>query len=109
MNSEQSMKARETFRLLSEIAKLVRDETGTVIVQFTVYLVVIFGMIGLALEGAQLFLLHNDLQDLADAAAIAGAKDLDGTNNAFARDDAQNYVTNQSIATMVSITDTSLR
>jgi hypothetical protein len=31
------------------LTRYVRDETGTVLVQFTVYLVVIFGMIGLAL------------------------------------------------------------
>jgi hypothetical protein len=46
------------------------------------------GFIGLALDGARVFLLHNDLQDVADAAAIAGAASLDGTANAQTNADA---------------------
>jgi len=67
------------FSLLSRLDK---DEHGTILVQFTVYLVAIFGFIGLALDGGRYLLLHNSLQDLADAAALAGAAKLDGTNGA---------------------------
>jgi Flp pilus assembly protein TadG len=64
------------FSLLSRLDK---DEHGTILVQFTVYL---FGLIGLALDGGRYPLLHNSLQNLADAAALAGAAKLDGTSGA---------------------------
>src|SRR5438552_2303958 len=63
------------FPLLSRLRK---DEHGTVFVQFTVYLLAIMGMMGLALDGGRFILLHNSLRDMADAAALAGAKELDG-------------------------------
>jgi len=74
---------REVFKLASFFSPLGRDERGTILVQFTISLIAILGFIGLALDGARVFLLHNDLQDLADAAARAGAASLDGTANAL--------------------------
>jgi Flp pilus assembly protein TadG len=71
--------------LLSLLSRLGKDENATVLVQFTVYLVAILGMIGLALNGGQFILVHNSLQDLADAAALAGAWQLDGTTGARTR------------------------
>jgi Flp pilus assembly protein TadG len=70
------------FSLLSRLDK---DERGTILVQFTVYLVAVFGFIGLTLDGGRYLLLHNSLQDLSDAAALAGAAKLDGTSGAIAR------------------------
>src|SRR6476660_8378748 len=67
------------FSVLSRFRK---DEHGSILVQFTIYLVAIFGFIGLALDGGRYLLLHNSLQDLADAAALAGAARLDGTSAA---------------------------
>ena len=43
------------------------------------------GMIGLALDGGRFILLHNSLQDLADASALAGAEELDGLQDAQTR------------------------
>src|SRR6267154_959607 len=74
---------RRLFGLSPLIARLGKDERGVVLVQFTVYLVVIMGMIGLALDGARFVLLNNSLQALADAAALAGAQKLDGTAGAI--------------------------
>lgn len=71
--------------LLSLLRRLKRDEHASILLQFTVYVVAIFGMIGLALDGGRFLLLNNGLQDLADAAAIAGAKELDGTSDALTR------------------------
>ena len=79
---------REIFKPASVFSPLGRDERGTILVQFTVCLIAILGFIGLALDGARVFLLHNDLQDLADAAALAGAASLDGTANALTNADA---------------------
>ena len=79
---------RKSLKLVSVFPRLRRDERGSILVQFTIYLTVIMGFIGLALDGARVFLLHNDLQDLADAAAVAGAASLDGTANALTNADA---------------------
>ena len=66
----------EVFRLLSRIR---RDERGSILVQATLTILVMMGMAGLALDGARYFMVNNDLQQLADAAALAAAKKLDGT------------------------------
>jgi len=79
---------RKVFKPASFFSPLGRDERGTILVQFTISLIAILGFIGLALDGARVFLLHNDLQDLADAAARAGAASLDGTANALTNADA---------------------
>jgi hypothetical protein len=73
------------------LSRLGRDERGSILVQFTVYIIAVSGMIGLALDGGRWMLLHSGLQDLADAAALAGASDLNGTLGAIsrARSDAQ--------------------
>jgi len=61
------------FGFFSLLPPLGNDERGTILVQFAVYIVAVFGFIGLALDGGRYLLLHNSLQDLADAAALAGA------------------------------------
>lgn len=70
------------------VARLRRDERGSILIQATLTIVAIMGMIGLALDGGRLFMVNNDLQDLADAAALAGAAKLDGTIGAMQRADA---------------------
>src|SRR6516162_5308562 len=77
--------------LLSLLSRLGKDENATVLLQFSVYIIAIMGMIGLATDGARFILLNSSLQDLADAAALAGAADLDGTSGARTRatNDAQ--------------------
>ena len=57
---------------------------------------VTMGMIGLVLEGGAFYHLNSDLQELADAAAIAGATELDGAGDAITRatDRAQNLLSN---------------
>lgn len=67
------------------LRKLYRDERGQVIIMFTIMVPVILGMIGLALEGGQLMMLHSQMQNLADAAAIAGANELDHASDAITR------------------------
>ena len=65
------------------VSRLGRDERGSIMIQATVIVVAIMGMIGLALDGGRFFMAHNDLQDLADAAALAGAKKLDATTGSM--------------------------
>jgi Flp pilus assembly protein TadG len=87
---------RQKFGLLSLIGKLAKDETGSVVIWFTLVLLVIMGMIGLALDGGAYFHLNSDLHELADAAAIAGAAELDGASDAITRatDRAENLLSN---------------
>src|SRR6516162_7600393 len=87
---------REKLRLLSFLGKIRRDEDGHIWIYFTILLPVIFGMIGLALDGGSYFHLNTDLQELADAAALAGAKELDGASDAITRatDKAEHLLSN---------------
>jgi len=78
------------------LLKLGKDELGSILVQFTITLVVIMGIIGLALDGGRLMMLNSDLQKLADAAALAGAAELNGAADALTRaDSAARSVANQ--------------
>jgi Flp pilus assembly protein TadG len=76
------------FGSLSLLSRLAKDVRGTVLVQFTIYIIAIFGMMGLALDGGRFILVNNSLQELADAAALAGAAQLDGLQDAITRADA---------------------
>ena len=70
------------------LSRVAADERGTILVQFSIYIIAIMGMIGLALDGGRFILLNNSLQGLADAAALAGAAQLDGLPDAITRADA---------------------
>jgi Flp pilus assembly protein TadG len=58
--------------------KLWRDLTGQALMMVTIMLPVMLGFVGLAIEGGRYMMLHSQLQDLADAAALAAAKQLTG-------------------------------
>jgi Putative Flp pilus-assembly TadE/G-like len=74
-------------RLAPLLVRLGKDQRGSILIQAALTIVVIMGMIGLALDGGRFFMVNNDLQDLADAAALAGAARLDGTAGAMAAAD----------------------
>lgn len=61
------------------------DEGGAVLLWFALIISLIVGLAGLALEGATLMNLNSQMQGIADSAAVAGAKDLDGSKGAIAR------------------------
>jgi Flp pilus assembly protein TadG len=69
----------------SLLSRLGKDEHASILVQATIYIIVLLGMTGLALDGGRFLLLNNSLQDLADAAALAGAAQLDGAQDAQTR------------------------
>ncbi|MDP3038101.1 MAG: pilus assembly protein TadG-related protein, partial [Rhodocyclaceae bacterium] len=54
-------------------------QRGAVAVVVGLSLVVLIGFLGLVLDLGQLFITRTELQNAADAAALAGAKELDGT------------------------------
>jgi hypothetical protein len=88
---------RNRFQLLRLIDRVRRDECGSILIQATLIIVVIFGMLGLALDGGRLFMVNNDLHDLADAAALAGAAKLDGTVGARQRADSAARTLNNNV------------
>jgi hypothetical protein len=62
----------------------------------TILIPVMMGVIGLAIDGSRLFILNTEQADLADAAALAAARELDRTAAGVvaAVDAAHNVVTN---------------
>jgi Flp pilus assembly protein TadG len=89
-----------SFGFLRRVARILgglrEDEDGHVLIYFTIMLPVTVGMIGLALDGGAFHHLHSDLQELADASALAGAAELDGRDDAITRatDRAQKLLSN---------------
>jgi Flp pilus assembly protein TadG len=80
--------------------RFLKDESGSAAVMVAVSLIVIFGMMGLAIDVGQLRLTKQRLQMTADAAALAGALELtycNGTANCSALTAAaQNALTENS-------------
>ncbi|MCG2585810.1 pilus assembly protein TadG-related protein [Massilia sp. TS11] len=58
----------------------IRRQRGAFAVAFAMMAVVILAIIGIALDGAQMFARATDLQIAADAGALAAARKLDGTS-----------------------------
>lgn len=73
-----------------------RDDRGQVLLHFAIIVPVLLAVIGIALEGGSFMHLNSDLQELADASALAGAKELDGAADALTRatDAATNLLNN---------------
>jgi hypothetical protein len=68
--------------------KLAKRQRGAVAVVVGLTIFVLVGMIGLALDSGQLFVNKTELQNAADACALAAARELDGTADALSRGDA---------------------
>lgn len=65
------------------IYRLHADRSGATLIWVSVMIFVIFGFVGLAVDGARYYHLNSNLQDIADAAAIAAAKELNGASGAI--------------------------
>ena len=91
-----------------------KRQRGAVAVVVGLSIFVLVGMIGLALDAGQLFVNKTELQNAADACALAAARELDGTADALTRADAagvlvgtQNLVGFQGTAVRLSAGDIS--
>ncbi|MHA7901440.1 MAG: pilus assembly protein TadG-related protein [Henriciella sp.] len=62
-----------------------KDESGATLIYVTICMAVFIGMVGFAIDFARLQSLDSQLQDAADAAALAAATQLDGRPGAQAR------------------------
>ena len=73
------------------------DERGGVAIYVALISVVLFGIIGLALDASRAMILSSEAQAAADAAALSAASQLDGTPTAITRANAAlaNLVENQ--------------
>lgn len=71
-------------KLGSLLALFSKQERGAALILFAVLIPVMMGIIGLVLDGGRVFIMNNEQQDLADAAALAGASKLDGTADGMA-------------------------
>jgi Flp pilus assembly protein TadG len=81
------MRRSAAMRRMSGVAqRLVRDESGAVLIYVSIALTVFMGFAALVIDGSRLFALDTELQSAADAIALAGAAELDG--NADAQDRA---------------------
>ncbi len=67
--------------------KLPKRQRGAVAVVVGLTIFVLVGMIGLALDSGQLFVNKTELQNAADACALAAARELDGNADALSRAD----------------------
>lgn len=65
-----------------------KDEDGAVLIYVTLILAAFVGIGGLALDAGRIYTLREEMQQAADAAALAGAWQLDGTAAGAARADA---------------------
>src|SRR6478735_5072359 len=72
-------------RIVRLIKVLKDDTTGIILPYVTMMLVVIIGVALLALDGARYMSLQTQLQNGADALALAGAAELDRTPTAIQR------------------------
>lgn len=68
--------------------KFPKRQRGAVAVVVGLSIFVLVGMIGLALDSGQLFVNKTELQNAADACALAAARELDGNADALDRADA---------------------
>ncbi len=87
MSDKAMKKVSKSFPGLSRsrARSLARDEGGAVAVMFALMLAALLGMLGLAMDLGKVWNLETELQHAADAGALAGVTQLDGTDGARVR------------------------
>lgn len=70
------------------LRRFVRDERAAIIIWFALTLPVVLGIFALSFDLARLTSMNTELQDMADAAALAAANALDGTEDAIVKANA---------------------
>ncbi len=67
------------------LARLARDETGSVLTFWAVGMAVVFGILALSFDFGRLASTQSELQGFADQVALASAGELDGKDDAITR------------------------
>lgn len=70
---------------MHRIMKLKIKERGAVVVTFALFLLMMLGFMGLALDFGHLFVIRTELQTSMDACALAAAQELNGQPDALSR------------------------
>ena len=65
--------------------RFVRESDGAVLIYVSLIIVVLFGFVGLAVDFGRFYTTNTQAQSAADAAALAGATQLDGAPTAITR------------------------
>jgi len=86
MTTKRRAKALRRFWRVA--GRLARDESGAALIYVSIALTVFMGFAALVIDGSRLFALDTELQSAADAIALAGAAELDGSADAQTRADA---------------------
>lgn len=74
--------------MLNGSTSLARSQRGAVAIIVALSIAVLIGMIGLAIDLGRMFVIKTELQNAADACALAAARELDGIGGAKQRADA---------------------
>ena len=78
--SPGSLSPSTTSSLRTAPSSLTQSQDGSSLVMFSLMLFVLFGFMGLALDLSQIYNRRTELQNIADSAALAAAKELNGTS-----------------------------
>jgi Flp pilus assembly protein TadG len=82
------------MKALFNISAKLRSEKGVTLVYVAILLVVFLGMTALAVDIGYLMVSRNELQNAADASALAATRKLGSIYQAMSYDDQQSYVCN---------------
>lgn len=80
-----SIKNNNSDRTRGLFGRFVRESDGAVMVYVSIIIVVLFGFAGLAVDFGRFYTTNTQAQSAADAAAMAGATQLDGGDTAIIR------------------------
>jgi Flp pilus assembly protein TadG len=92
--------------MIEQRAELRSGERGSIMIMTAIYALALMLMVGLCLDVSRFYLVRAELQNAADAAALAGARELNGgtggIDNAVAK--AQSIVNTQGLRTKTNVT-----
>jgi hypothetical protein len=83
--SKETVMSRRAASLVKLLKALGRDESGVILPYVTVMMVAIMGLATLALDAARYTSFQTQMQAAADALALAGARELDGSTGSQTR------------------------
>lgn len=75
----------KTKNAKNPVSKFVRDQDGYALAMTLVALPLVVGLSAFVIDGSRVANLHTDIQNAVDAMALAGARELDGEDDAIER------------------------
>lgn len=110
MRRRRTGRVRKLQKLAGRLKAFRKDEDGAVLIYVTLIIIALIAVVSLGIDGARLMYLNSNLQEIADAAALAGAKELDGRADAITRatDAAVNYLSNHPEWSEVQVSGTQI-